>query len=573
MEIPSVLRLQIEAGINLLFITVMTGFLVYIFINSKRTRILFCYCFMHTLLILLFAFNFAASISPDISIRWYCITATYIIKLFFDVTFILYIHHFFNPGQKLISLVLVIVHIAAGSILIITNPLHHLFVRKMTDTETVFGIFFYIIMGAGYVIQTVGMLCIMKFWIRRLDNQSYRILSSVLALASILFLHLSMPKIISMPVDIFPLLILAGFAVYFIGAYKYGMFDTISYGSIRSVEMYTDALMIIGKKGKVHYKNKACDMLDEKTLQEILVRLHNRQPQQRPAKWIGSKTDMEIPQTDGTKYFSVSVKPVRSGLLSTGKTIIIIHDNTKIVSAINSLSEKNQYLREMNESIKMLAEDAKKLAILSERNRLAKEIHDVIGHSLILALNTMESNKLLVNDIPSAMRRINQAVSEISSSLDEVSSARGNEPDTENTSSADRAPNTGPAGTCRTMLSERLDTLAAKLSESGITLELAAMDDLDGCRENVINTIYRVCQESVTNAIKHGQASRITISIRSKAGTVELFVVDNGKGCLNFIKGTGLFGMEERVRELNGTISFGSFEDREGFMVRAVIPI
>jgi signal transduction histidine kinase len=185
----------------------------------------------------------------------------------------------------------------------------------------------------------------------------------------------------------------------------------------------------------------------------------------------------------------------------------------------------------------------------------------------------MESNKLLDKDIPSAMRRINQAVSEIGSSLDEISSTRGNEPDPAYIAAADRSSAAGQAGTSRTDLAERLDTLAARLSESGITLELAAMDDLAGCRENVINTLYRVCQESVTNAIKHGQASRITLSIKSKAGTVELFIVDNGKGCMSLIKGTGLTSMEERVRELNGTISFGSFEDREGFMVRVGIPI
>ncbi len=573
MEITSVLRLQIESGINLFFITVMTGFLVYIFINSKRTRVMYCYCLMHALLILLFAFNFASMISPDFSIRKFCIAATYIVKLFFDVLFILYIRHFFDPVRKLISLALVIIYIAAGSILIVTDPLHHLFIRKMTDTETFFGILYFICMAAGYAIQTAGMICIMKYRVGRLDNQAYRIVSSIIALVSIMFLHLSLLKIVSIPVDIFPLLILTGFAVYFIGALKYGMFDTISHGSSRSVEMYTDAILIINKKGKVRYKNKACDMLDEKTLKEILGRLHNGSLQHKPARWKGSKTDMEITQADGTRYLSVSAKPVRSGLFSSGKTIIIIHDNTKIFSAINSLSEKNQYLQEMNESIKMLAEDTKKLAVLSERNRLAKEIHDVIGHSLILALNTMESNKLLGNDIPSAMRRINQAVSEICSSLDEVSSARGNEAGPENAEAANRLSAAGPEGTCRTKLLERLATLAARLSESGIALELAAMDDLDGCRENVINTIFRVCQESVTNAIKHGQASRITISIRSKAGSVELFIVDNGKGCINFEKGTGLTGMEERVRELNGTISFGSFEDREGFMVRAGIPL
>ncbi|NLO39632.1 MAG: hypothetical protein GX115_09200 [Ruminiclostridium sp.] len=87
-----ILKLQIELGIYLLFITVMTGFLTYIIINSKRSKMLFSYCFLHGLLILLFTCNFLAMIAPEIRVRWHCLATSHIVKLLFDVLFILYIH-------------------------------------------------------------------------------------------------------------------------------------------------------------------------------------------------------------------------------------------------------------------------------------------------------------------------------------------------------------------------------------------------------------------------------------------------------------------------------------------------
>jgi signal transduction histidine kinase len=473
-------------------------------------------------------------------------------------------NHFKSRSKQIFTLILVVLYIAAGTCVIVTNPSHHLFIREMISNESIYGILFYVVMGAGYLLQTFGMIFIMKYWIGKLDNAAYRIFSSVLALVSILFLHLYLLRMIRMSVDIFPVLILAGFTVYFIGGFKYGMFDIISYGSKHGFEMFTDALLIIGRQGQVLYKNKACRLLEDKTLQDILNKFL---PEQKNIKWKGTRKDVEIAEAHGVKYFTVTAKPIKPGLFSSGKILFIIHDNTAIISAISRLSEKNQYLEEMNESIKMLSEDSEKLVVLSERNLLAKEIHDVMGHSLILALNTMESNKLLRTDRTAAVRRIEQAVSEINQSLQEIA-ATGNEESIPGNAS-DSLKEREQQG----ILAERLNKLASRLSGSGIILETAPIDNLNTCDEKVTNTVYRVCQESVTNAMKHGQATRITISIKMKAGTLELFIVDNGKGSSSFTRGNGLTGMEERVQELGGMISFSSFEDQKGFLVRATIPV
>lgn len=224
----------------------------------------------------------------------------------------------------------------------------------------------------------------------------------------------------------------------------------------------------------------------------------------------------------------------------------------------------------MYDSVRHLTEDSQKLAILTERNVLAQEIHDVVGHNLILVLNTMESNRML-HDRVVAMRRIKQAVAEIDESIREIENESNDElilgRNIQERESVDFDEfNSG-------FLPEKLQSLVERLSGSGIQLEINGSDTSDMLPENVVGNVYRICQESVTNAIKHGRATSITISFKKKKGHIEIFIIDNGVGCSQIVKGTGLSGMEERVRNMRGDIKFSSFGDQEGFMVRAAIPI
>ena len=561
------LCLQIETGVNLFFIAVMTGFLFYILTNSKRSRLLFNYCFAHTMTLLIVIVDFASAISPNISIRWGFLVVTYVLKLFYDLLCIIHIRPLLKPTLQRLTYIVNITYMIVGTAVIITNPWHHLFISKMTATENIFGVLYYVFMGIGCIAEIAGMFLVFQFWIKKLDNQSFRIGAAFIAVSHILVLHLYLTKLIPMPVDILPLLLLACFTVYFIGAYKYGMFGAIADKSNYGLEMFTDALIITDLRGKELFRNKTCELLEDRVLHDIFAQLRSQEHGNNKQKEI--KTEVEVPMGNQTATYQVTQRLMRKKGLAPRKKLYLIHDNTSNTSALRMLSEKNQYLQEMNESIKDLAEDTKRLAVLSERNQMAKEIHDAMGHSLILALNTMESNRLL-NDRTLAMQRIHQAVSEFGSSLDEIATERdGN---INFSMESELYPEDNPERTGQFLLN-RFSTLASRLYETGIELEITDMDDLDCCSETIVSSIYRTCQESVTNAIKHGKARRITMSVKKKQNLIDLFVVDNGIGCPEIKKGTGLTSMEERIRELNGTISFDSFEDHRGFMVHASIPV
>jgi signal transduction histidine kinase len=230
------------------------------------------------------------------------------------------------------------------------------------------------------------------------------------------------------------------------------------------------------------------------------------------------------------------------------------------VNKLSAKKEKNDYLIEMYDSIQLLTEHTAKLAAIEERSNLAKEIHDILGHAMILALSIMESNRVIIIDNPmKAFERLKQAIIEIDEGFQEINE---NSPCKTNEAkhSFDR-------------FYKGLKLMADKTRNAGVLVELVAVDNLNGCKGSIFDGIYRLCQEAVTNSIKHGRASYIMISIRKTDNTITIHIVDNGLGCISLLKGNGIMGMEERMKKFGGHVAFKGFDDQKGFLVQASIPV
>jgi signal transduction histidine kinase len=86
------------------------------------------------------------------------------------------------------------------------------------------------------------------------------------------------------------------------------------------------------------------------------------------------------------------------------------------------------------------------------------------------------------------------------------------------------------------------------------------------------NTIYRICQEALTNSLRHGKATNVSIILRLSDDMISLYIIDDGVGCKNIKKSIGLSNMENRVMELGGKISFGS-DGEKGFNINVDFPL
>ena len=92
----------------------------------------------------------------------------------------------------------------------------------------------------------------------------------------------------------------------------------------------------------------------------------------------------------------------------------------------------------------------------------------------------------------------------------------------------------------------------------------------DNLRQDQEDVIYRVIQESITNANRHGHAKKVKIIIGGDDKNLRIVIADNGQGCDDVKQGFGLKHMKERLDLLHGTINYWS---DEGFIVEATIPL
>jgi signal transduction histidine kinase len=117
-----------------------------------------------------------------------------------------------------------------------------------------------------------------------------------------------------------------------------------------------------------------------------------------------------------------------------------------------------------------------------------------------------------------------------------------------------------------------INKLVAEFKNSGAEIELTVHGIEKPLNYARSEALYRVCQESMTNSIRHGKATRIEIIIKFSENKVKLFIVDNGVGCENIKKGFGLLGMEQRLYSVGGTLYYGSGGEK-GFNISAEVPL
>lgn len=233
-------------------------------------------------------------------------------------------------------------------------------------------------------------------------------------------------------------------------------------------------------------------------------------------------------------------------------------ENERITSLNNKLSEANQKLREFALELERMAE-------IRERNRLAREIHDTLGHTLTGIIMGSEASLALFEDSPEESRKRIEAVTKSArDGLNDVrASIKALRPDSLQKQGLDM--------TLREMIAkfQKTTSVAVVYEQYAGKLEFAVDEE---------DTIYRIIQECMTNAVRHGGADMIQIRLRRHDDILTMDIRDNGKGCENVTEGFGLRHMQERLDLLSGSLTYGNRADdpndgKKGFYVIASVPV
>jgi signal transduction histidine kinase len=194
-----------------------------------------------------------------------------------------------------------------------------------------------------------------------------------------------------------------------------------------------------------------------------------------------------------------------------------------------------------------------------ERNRIARELHDVIAHSLTVSLMHVTSARLAVRDDPAdAERALAEAERLGRNSLDEVRHVVG---------LLRHADSPDPA----TPLPGSVDvpTLIERFRAAGADVNASIEGDLTSLPGTVGLAAYRILQEALTNATKHAPATRATVYLAVRSDVVCLDV--DSSGAPGRGTGLGLIGMRERAQALGGTLEAGP--GGSGWLVHAELPL
>ncbi len=216
-------------------------------------------------------------------------------------------------------------------------------------------------------------------------------------------------------------------------------------------------------------------------------------------------------------------------------------------------------LRSANARLELQADQAAVLAVEQERNRLAREIHDAVGHSLTVVGAQLEAAEALFRQDPArALDSIQKAQRSSREGLREI----------RRSVAAMRAP---PQD--QRILVESLTSLITSAERPGLKLTLQQSGKSRPLPSLVEISLYRCAQEGITNACRHACASEITVHLDFTSEThVALSVVDNGRG-FSQIPDTshGLKGLLERATLLSGEFFAGTAQHGGG-CCRMVIP-
>jgi signal transduction histidine kinase len=231
--------------------------------------------------------------------------------------------------------------------------------------------------------------------------------------------------------------------------------------------------------------------------------------------------------------------------------------------AIGRKLEQASAAQERAERLEREREAEARAAVAEERARIARELHDVVGHSVsVMTVQASAVRRRLLPDQAKEREALEIVEQTGREALAEMRRLVG----------VLRRPEEGPALAPQPSL-QHLDRLVAQAGESGLPVELRIEGEPTPLPPGVDLTAYRLVQEGLTNAIKHARASRADVVVRYSDGTVEVSVTDDGSGDGDGGGGGhGLVGMRERVSVYGGELEAGP-RPEGGYSLRARLPV
>jgi signal transduction histidine kinase len=229
---------------------------------------------------------------------------------------------------------------------------------------------------------------------------------------------------------------------------------------------------------------------------------------------------------------------------------------------LRSRNALNRRLDEQAREIERNRAEREQAAVLSERSRIARELHDVVAHDVSVMLVQAAAAKRTVPADPERARAAIAAVEETGrEALGELRRLLGV------LRRGDEELALAPQPSL-----ERIGALVERMRATGLPVELEVAGDPVHLPPGVDAAAFRIVQEALVNVMRHAAATRALVRVGYEPAAVEVVVSDDGRGTGPVRDGRGLIGLRERVALYGGELRAGRRPAR-GFELRARLPV
>ncbi len=217
--------------------------------------------------------------------------------------------------------------------------------------------------------------------------------------------------------------------------------------------------------------------------------------------------------------------------------------------------KQNESIRKQNAVLEQYMSQIERITLAEERNRLSSELHDTVGHaytSIIMGMETLRtelSTEMGIQRLDSLLEMGRKSIEDVRGYLHQMDS-----------------PCQSPS------LIQSLQNLGAEFQEHAqVNVSFRTFGEEYQLSRQAKIAFIRCLQESLTNAVRHGQGTEIIVSLQFDEQYTRLEVQDNGKGNVEWQEGFGMNAMKERAMNLQGQLSVYT-KPEEGMLVTCTIP-
>jgi signal transduction histidine kinase len=228
----------------------------------------------------------------------------------------------------------------------------------------------------------------------------------------------------------------------------------------------------------------------------------------------------------------------------------LIMQNEMIENSLKDITIKNIEKDNLYKNLREAYSKVESITALRERNKIAAEIHDTVGHTLTTVLVELEASKRLMSrDIDRSKEKLSLAQEQVRKGLNDIRSSvrileRGED------------------------ILDFFNSLEALIEDTEKHSEVIVKRSIDKdiCipDKDIQEIIFSALMEGLSNGIRHGKSTAFFFKLSSDKDKIYFFLQDNGTGATVISPGFGLRAMRARVEEVNGTLETTSISD-EGF--------